>query len=287
MFQSKTPLLLLLVNLLAVNANPTLTFKTSKPFGKPVSVSFENASPTSNDYIGIYYHKKDDSLTVNPFDDGDLLFYVYTGTQSQERDPDMKTGSGTVTFNGVDPSEEDDDQWPLNPRRYKVCFMRQGDLNGSETGTLLGECKVLKIKMKKKKIRKLARKAVVRATKTEYHVGEEINVYFKLPFKSSNSWVGIYDSTNLDDYITWLYTGCNNVAGDQVKSTLWDLSNDCIAKKRKGVLDFNATSTGRDDDGWPLEAGNYTLKVQLYNNSPYAVYKQAKETFEVKEQDDS
>jgi len=199
----------------------------------------------------------------------------------------MKTGSGTVTFNGVDPSEEDDDQWPLNPRRYKVCFMRQGDLNGSETGTLLGECKVLKIKMKKKKIRKLARKAVVRATKTEYHVGEEINVYFKLPFKSSNSWVGIYDSTNLDDYITWLYTGCNNVAGDQVKSTLWDLSNDCIAKKRKGVLDFNATSTGRDDDGWPLEAGNYTLKVQLYNNSPYAVYKQAKQTFEVKEQDDS
>jgi len=281
MFQSKTLLLLLLVNLLAVNADPTLTVKKRKPFGKPVSVKFETDSPTSNDYIGIYYHKKVESLTANPFDDKQLLFWAYTSTQSQEWDATIKTGIGTIKFNGVDPSEEAEDQWPLNPRMYKVCFMREGDVNGTETGTLLGECKVLKIKMNKKKIVRVANKAVVRANKQEYQVEDEINVFFKLPFKAVNSWVGIYNSSKPDDLITWLYTGCNNVAGDQVDSTT--KSNDCKARKKTGTLDFNATNTGRDNDGWPLDAGTYTLKVQLYNNSPYKVYKQAEETFEVKE----
>jgi len=283
MFQSKTPLLLLLVNLLAVNADPTLTFKTRNPFGKPVSVKFDTASPTSNDYIGIYYHTKDDSLTANPFDDYEAMFWAYTSNQSQEWDSDIKTGSGTIIFNGVDPSEEGENQWPINPRMYKVCFMRANWVNNTETSTLLGECKVLKIKIDKKQIRKVDKKAEVRAKKSEYQVGEEVNVLFKLPFTVANSWVGIYNTTNLDDYITWLYTGCNNVAGDQVDSP--SKSNDCIAKKRKGKLNFNAINTEYDNTaiGWPLKAGNYTLKVQLYSNSPYAVYEQAKETFEVKE----
>mmetsp|Transcript_31338 Transcript_31338/g.37289 ORF Transcript_31338/g.37289 Transcript_31338/m.37289 type:complete len:286 (-) Transcript_31338:291-1148(-) len=284
MFQSKTPLLLLLVNLLAVNAQTNLSFAKNWPFGKPVSVKFDTASPTSNDYIGIYYHTKDDSLTANPFDNYDTLFWAYTSTKTQEWDEEIEKSEGKILFNGVDPSEQGEIYWPMNPRMYKVCFMREGDVDGTETGTLLGECKVLRIKMNKNKKKKVAKKAVVRAKKPEYQVGDEVNVFFKLPFKVANSWVGIYDIKNLDDSITWLYTGCNNVAGDQVD--IPSKSNDCIAKRKKGALDFNATNTGRDDDGWPLKAGTYTLKVQLYNNSPHAVYKQAKETFEVKENDD-
>jgi len=274
MFQSKTPLLLLLVNLLAVNADPTLTFKTRNPFGKPVSVKFDTASPTSNDYIGIYYHTKDDSLTANPFDDYEAMFWAYTSNQSQEWDSDIKTGSGTIIFNGVDPSEEGENQWPINPRMYKVCFMRANWVNNTETSTLLGECKVLKIKIDKKQIRKVDKKAEVRAKKSEYQVGEEVNVLFKLPFTVANSWVGIYNTTNLDDYITWLYTGCNNVVGDQVDS------EGCVATKKKGKLNFNAINNG---DKWPLKADTYTLRVNVYNNYPYELYKQAEETFEVKE----
>mmetsp|Transcript_31337 Transcript_31337/g.37288 ORF Transcript_31337/g.37288 Transcript_31337/m.37288 type:complete len:275 (-) Transcript_31337:303-1127(-) len=274
MFQSKTPLLLLLVNLLAVNAQTNLSFAKNWPFGKPVSVKFDTASPTSNDYIGIYYHTKDDSLTANPFDNYDTLFWAYTSTKTQEWDEEIEKSEGKILFNGVDPSEQGEIYWPMNPRMYKVCFMREGDVDGTETGTLLGECKVLRIKMNKNKKKKVAKKAVVRAKKPEYQVGDEVNVFFKLPFKVANSWVGIYDIKNLDDSITWLYTGCNNVVGDQVDS------EGCVATKKKGKLNFNAITNG---DKWPLKADTYTLRVNVYNNYPYELYKQAEETFEVKE----
>jgi len=274
MFQSKTPLLLLLVNLLAVNAQTNLSFAKNWPFGKPVSVKFANASPTPNDYIGIYYHTKDDSLTANPFDNYDTLFWAYTSTKTQEWDEEIEKSEGKILFNGVDPSEEGEIYWPMNPRMYKVCLMREGYVNNTETGTLLGECKELKIKIDKKQIRKVDKKAEVRAKKSEYQVGEEVNVLFKLPIKVANSWVGMYNTTNPEDDIMWLYTGCNNVVGDQVDS------EGCVATKKKGKLNFNAITNG---DKWPLKADTYTLRVNVYNNYPYELYKQAEETFEVKE----
>jgi len=278
MFHVKVTLSLLLVNLLAITAK--LKVPKKHPFGKRVKVEFTVDEATKDDYIGIYNYKKGDPLDTNPFGE-DIQFYVYLcGSQDRVTCAAVEDGSGTVVFDGIDPTEEYYDQWPLNPRSYKVCHVRQGeDSNGDETGELIQNCKAMKVRISKKKKKKVTNKAYVKAVKNTYDFEETIEVDFDLAFKSQNSWVGIYTLDDLEDTIMWVYTGCNNVLGDQIESD--DDSNDCIKKRRKGLVTFDETNTGRSSQEWPLPVGEYVLKLEYYNNSPHDLFKQAEDTFSV------
>merc|ERR1712160_98430 len=97
-------------------------------------------------------------------------------------------------------------------------------------GELIEKCKKLKVKLSKKKKKKLKKKASVQAVKQKYGKGEEIEISFNSVMKSQNTWIGIYPK-NDDNYYMWVYTGCNNVLGDQEDSD--DKSNDCIKKRKK------------------------------------------------------
>lgn len=285
MFYAKITLSVLLANLIAVAS--VLKVPKKRPFAKRIKVEFTVDEATKDDYIGIYYYDTgppyyydEGPLDTNPFGE-DLMYYVYLcGSQERVMCDAVQDGTGTVFFDGLDPSEEYEDQWPLNPRRYKVCHMRQGeDDDGNETGELIQACKKMTVKMNKKKRIKVENKASVEAVKNTYNVDEKITVKFDLAFKSQNSWVGIYDLDPNGDELMWVYTGCNNVLGDQVQTG--DESNDCIKKKKKGQVTFDESNTGRSSQEWPLPPGEYYLKLQYYNNSPYDLYKQADFTFSV------
>jgi len=278
MFYVKVALSILLVHLLAVTAKLKVPKKI--PFGKRVKVEFTVDNATEDDYIGIYRYNKGDPLDVNPFGE-DLQHYVYLcGSQDRIICAAVEDGFGTVFFDGVDPTEEYYDQWPLNPRKYKVCYMRQGtDSNRDETGELIQDCKEMKVRISKKKKKKVKNKAFVKTVKKTYNFNKTIKADFDLGFKSPNSWVGIYTLDDLENEIMWVYTGCNNVVGDQIVTG--DESNDCIKKGRKGQVKFDESNTGRAPQDWPLPVGEYMLKLQYYNNSPHSLSKQAEETFSV------
>jgi len=271
---------LILVNLLAVTGK--LTFPSKVEFSEPIEVEFEYENATIHDYIGIYDNKNGDGLDVNPFG-RDLYYYTYfCASQDRVHCAALDDGKGSVVFNGVDPSEENDEQWPLNPWKYKLCHMRQGsDDNNKETGELIGKCKKLKVKLKKKKKKKIKKKGFVRAVKPEYDHGEEIEISFDAVIKSQNSWIGISQKNNDEGTQMWVYTGCNNVDGDQEDSD--DESNDCIKKKRKGKVTFGPDNTGRDGDdiNWPPPRGDYYIRLNYYNNPSFNLYKEGDETFTV------
>jgi len=279
---------LLLVNLLAVTGK--ITFSSKVNFAEQIEVEFEYKNATKHDYIGIYDYNKGDDLSINPFNETFLYFYTYfCASQDRVHCAALTAGKGSVVFNGVDPSEEDDDQWPLNPRKYKLCHMRQGSDNNNnetrpgyengETGELIGKCKKLKVKLSKKKKKKYEKNGFVRAEKLEYDQGEKIKISFNSVMKSQNSWIGIYKKNNHEEM--WVYTGCNNVLGDQEDSD--DKSNDCIKKKKKGKVTFGPDNTGRADFEWPPPAGEYYIQLHYYNNSPYDLYIEGDETFTVKD----
>jgi len=143
---------LLLVNLLAVTGK--ITFSSKVKFAEPIEVEFKYKNATIHDYIGIYDYNKGDDLSNNPFNET-LQYYTYfCASQDRVHCAALDVGKGSVVFNGVDPSEENDEQWPLNPRSYKLCHIRQGYENGKETGELIGKCKKLKVKLIKKKKKK-------------------------------------------------------------------------------------------------------------------------------------
>jgi len=282
MLNAKTTLPLLLVNLLAVTADTSVNVKSKIHFSRPVVVSFNVDNPTTNDWIGIYKTNPKDSLSTNPVD-RKLLFWAYTCSdrKSLPLDPTALT-TGTVTFNGVDPSEEYWDQWPLNPRKYKVCLMRKTIDQSVEEGVeLLADCVPLKINLGNKKKNKATNKAKVYALEPVVKFDVPFQVFFDSRFKVSNSWVGIYLPDNLKTEVMWVYTGCDNVLGDQELHPTWDSSNDCIKKRKKGTVNFNATNTGRASQDWPLPVGEYVVRLEYLNNKPYWLNKQAKTKLKV------
>mmetsp|Transcript_19507 Transcript_19507/g.23244 ORF Transcript_19507/g.23244 Transcript_19507/m.23244 type:complete len:291 (+) Transcript_19507:131-1003(+) len=282
MLNAKTTLPLLLVNLLAVTADTSVNFKRKIHFGRPVVVSFNVDNPTTNDWIGIYRTNSKDSLSTNPVDTK-LRYWAHTCSGVQELDQSSSCArprtTGTVTFNGVDPTEEYWDQWPLNPRKYKVCLMRKTiDDNVEEGIELLADCVPLKINLGKKKKKKVANTAQVYALEPVVKYGVPFQVFFDSRFKVPNSWVGIYLPDNLKTEVMWVYTGCDNVLGDQElkpPDPTWVSSNDCLKKRKKGTVNFNATNTGRASQDWPLPEGEYVVRLEYLNNKPYWLNKQA------------
>jgi len=274
---AKYKLLLLLVNLLVVTA--VLIVPKEVNFGERIAVRFEVIEATEGDYIGIYNYTRG-SLTANPFDE-DLQYYVYLcGSQESVTCDAVEAGSGTVFFDGVDPTEEFWDQWPLNPREYKVCHMRQFfDDNSFETDELIQDCKVMTVEICEREKRMVQRLAFVRAGKNTYNLDEKIVVEFDAIFGYPNSWVGIYSVNNLLWEAMWVYTGCNNVSGDQVETP--EKSNDCIQTKMRGEVTFDDSNTGSSSQEWPLPKGEYVLKLQYFNNSPFTLNITAEETFSI------
>ena len=272
---------LLLVNLLAVTGK--ITFSSKVKFSEPIEVEFEYKNATRRDYIGIYEYNKGDDLNNNPFNTRtlhDLHYFTYfCGSQSAGHCAALDEGNGTVVFNGVDPKEEWSHQWPLTPRSYKLCHMRQGsDENSNETGELIGKCKILKVKLSEDKKKKLKNDGFVRAEKSEYQYEEEIEISFNSVMKSQNAWIGIYQKKITRERM-WVYTGCNNVTGDQENN--YKMTNDCIKEKKKGKVTFGPNNTGRADMDWPPTPGEYYIRLNYYNNDPHDLYIEGDETFTV------
>ena len=269
---------LLLVNLLAVTGK--ITFSSKVKFSKQIEVEFDKVKDaTIHDYIGIYEYNKGDNLNNNPFNER-LQFYTYfCASQKGVECAALGKGNGSVVFNGVDPDEGYKDQWPLNPRSYKLCHIRQGYENGKETGELIGKCKKLKVKLIKKKKKKIfGGYGFVRAEKSEYDYEEEIEISFNSVMKSQNAWIGIYQKKITRERM-WVYTGCNNVTGDQENN--YKMTNDCIKEKKKGKVTFGPNNTGRADMDWPPTPGEYYIRLNYYNNNPHDLYIEGDETFTV------
>ena len=137
MLNVKTTLPRLLVNLLAVTAEKSVTVKKQIAFSKRVVMSFNVNIPTTKDQIGIYRSDTNENLSANPFENEDCMFWAYTNSATQGNIFDDARTTGTFTFNGIDPSEEDWNQWPVNPGKHKVCLMREStDENDDELGEL-------------------------------------------------------------------------------------------------------------------------------------------------------
>ena len=272
---------LLLVNLLAVTGK--IKFSSRVKFSKQIEVEFDKVKDaTIHDYIGIYEYNKGDNLNNNPFNER-LQFYTYfCASQSRVECAALGKGNGSVVFNGVDPDEGYKDQWPLNPRSYKLCHMREGsDGNGKETGELIGKCKKLKVKLSRKRKEKIKNDGFVLAEKS-YKEGDKIEISFNSVMKSQNSWIGIYQKNithPTNEKYMWVYTGCDNVLGDQ--KNIKGMSNDCIKKKKKGKVTFGPDNTGRAALDWPPPPGEYYIRLNYYNNDPHDFYIAGNETFTV------
>jgi len=264
----------------------TLTVKRTA-FTKPVSVEFTINDAENLDWMGIFYYSKGDDLEANPGHEDDL-FWTYTCGSQESSGCDAVT-DGIVTFNGVDPVEESGNQWPINPGKYKVCHMREGeDDNGDETSELLQPCKILDIKLSKKWPKKVNR-ATIESKKTKYTRGSKITAKFNAKLSIPNGWVGIYNATvptnatEDESLMMWVYTGCNNVNGDQAGEGVIDedKSNDCIKMKKKGKVNFTGGNTGRAPTEWPLPEGEYYLRLEYYYNHPYHLFQNSTKTFMV------
>lgn len=253
----------------------TLTVE-KKRFTEPVDVEFSTDDATNQDWIGIFTYIKEENLEEVP--SGSSQFWTYTcGTQTWIEDTCEAVPNGKVTFDGVDPDEGSADQWPINPGKYTVCHMRE-DMAGATL--LIQPCKVLTIQLSNKWEKKAQKKASVKALKTEYKVDEKIKVKFDAKLKIPNGYVGIYRADD-DKEMLWVYTGCNNVKGDQEGPGEIDeeKSNDCIKTKKKGKVSFSKKNTGRSGIDWPLPVGEYYLRLQYYNNSPQDLFKESKDNF--------
>jgi hypothetical protein len=267
----------------------TLTVNKKQKYTKPVSVSFTISDPSDMDWFAIYKYTIDDPLDYNPWDaDEDLLFWTYAcGTQ--DRGDCSAISDGEVVFNGVDPTEEYDDQWPMLNGMYKVCHFREGeDDEGDETAELLQPCKPFNVRFTSRFKSKWPTGSV-EPVKSTYDEGETVVAQFDAGTYVPNGWIGIFKKgeTNPSDYLVWIYTGCNNVVGDQDGDGVVDdgKSNDCKKMRRKGKVTFNENTLYRNgpEEDWPLPAGEYFLRLQYKNNTPYNLYKDSTTTFTVVE----
>jgi len=265
------PCILALLFIAACQGQPDLTVKKSTKFTKPVIVNFRNNNPKNDDRIVIFNYSDEDDLEVYPSGEAEMFSSrtcrVMTWPECEA------VADGTVTFNGVDPSEEVSNQWPMNPRKYKVCHVRGWDEE------LIQPCKVFEVKFPNK-MKNKTKSAMVKAVKEEYEYKENIVVEFNANLMVPNGWVGLYDVNSNGAYESmWLYTGCNNVEGDQTSKGA--RSNDCMKTKKKGKVRFRRANTGRSVDSWPLDVGEYYVRLEYYNNYEEKLSKTAEKTIKI------
>jgi len=241
-------------------------------FNYPASIT-----PKEDDWIGIFVN--DDNV---PLDKGDsnekhLAFWTYTcNTQSEPcLDPQK---SGKVIFDVKDPKIEYYYKWPLPSGRYRACL-----LNNNKEYDIIGSCKKFSIKLRGKQ-KKMVKLAKVKLLQTEFKYKDTIRASFNNPAITRNSMVQIYNYTKnfpelaeIRDPLMWVYTGCNNVRGDQTETC------NCAKKKKKGIVTFYKGNTGRSKVDWPLSPGRYSMLITFDNNLPYENIKSSSTFFDIKD----
>lgn len=269
-----------------------LSVKKNIAFGRGFDVSFDIEKPKAKDWIGIYKHD-DTKMNVNPFGKArtPTLYWMYTcGSQDPKACP--KLSSGTVRFDGEDPTAEGMDVWTIRPAEYKMCLHRKRRMgnDGEQTAELIGPCTKFYVKLNNSKKKQLSKGSYISSKKTMYEHGETIEAIFKTKTVIQDIWVGIYKKyphipiptietqalPGLGEPEIWVYTSCNNAIGDQ------EQSRHCSKRLRNGMVSFNASNTGSSKQDWPLSPGEYFMAINFYCNYPFKVFKSATKSFKVK-----
>eukprot|EP00551_Chaetoceros_affinis_P006430 CAMPEP_0203683696 /NCGR_PEP_ID=MMETSP0090-20130426/47657_1 /ASSEMBLY_ACC=CAM_ASM_001088 /TAXON_ID=426623 /ORGANISM="Chaetoceros affinis, Strain CCMP159" /LENGTH=535 /DNA_ID=CAMNT_0050552851 /DNA_START=140 /DNA_END=1748 /DNA_ORIENTATION=+ len=242
-------------------------------FSSDIVVSFTNDAPSSKQYLAIY----DATETLYPGDD-ELFFTNMCGNQ-YGLGPTIcpPQSSGSVTFAAPDPSVEYYAEWALNPGYYTVCLMEYSDSAPIFTAIV---CKNFLIK----KLRGgTLSSSVVASSQSSYAYDESISVSFSVPIATQNAWIGVYRSDEADNSMRaipepmgWVYTACNNVAGDQSET------NDCAATATSGTVDIDGRfGSAGWQEYWPFPDGTYRVCLSYYNNEPYKKFVCSEDTFAI------
>jgi len=264
--------------------------KNKYQFDQAISVRFTYPNsyvPKNRDWVGIF-KDTDRSLPLTTYPGGGYLsFYLRICNQQNAPCPNSSPlpSTGTLKFYVTDPDSENNNQWPIPLGRYRACLIDDGASDNVSSGnfTVVGECKKFRVQ-KSKKSQNMARKSRVRVLKTTYAYKETISASFKNDKKITNAWVGIYEySTTLkkvdreiiDNPLLWVYTGCNNVDGNQ------PTSHNCGKKKKHGQVDFREDNTGRAELDWPLPPGKYMMIFSCDNNNPHLNIKFNRTAFDI------
>jgi len=257
----------------------TVTVKNKKKlqYDQAINIKFnypEDYAPKNRDWVGIFEDTNPSlPLTTYPESDDNLSFFLRICNQYDAPCPALPLPTtGTLKFYVTDPSAEYEKQWPIPIGKYRACLVDDGGSGDESTGDyqVVGSCMKFRVKGTKKS-KDMARKSRVKVLKTTYNKEETISASFRNARKITNAWVGIYDfdadlkkgNSTVDDPLMWVYTGCNNVMGNQ------DTSNNCAIKKKDGQVDFKEDNTGRSAVDWPLREGKYMMMISLDNNSPH------------------
>lgn len=116
---------------------------------------------------------------------------------------------------------------------------------------------------------------------SSYNVGETIGATFYASVAIQNSWIGVYRVSDADNSmnvipepLAWIYTACNNVAGDQNEN------NDCAARKTSGLVHIDGRfGSDRWLGNWPLPIDTYHVCLSFYDNEPFEKFVCSEGTF--------
>mmetsp|Transcript_14745 Transcript_14745/g.16893 ORF Transcript_14745/g.16893 Transcript_14745/m.16893 type:complete len:295 (+) Transcript_14745:92-976(+) len=251
----------------------TVEKKNKLQYDQAINIKFDypqDYAPKDRDWVGIFEDTNPSlPLTTYPESDGNLSFYLRICNQSDAPCPALPLPTtGTLQFYVKDPSAAYEKQWPIPIGEYRACLVDDGGSGNEYTGNyqVVGSCMKFSVK-KSRKSRKMVSKSRVKVLKSTYNYEETISASFKNARMITNAWVGIYDydadlkkgDPGVDDPLMWVYTGCNNVMGDQ------NTNNNCAVKKKHGQVDFKEDNTY----GWPLPEGKYMVMISFDNNSPH------------------
>lgn len=243
----------------------TVEKKNKLQYDQAINIKFDypqDYAPKDRDWVGIFEDTNPSlPLTTYPESDGNLSFYLRICNQSDAPCPALPLPTtGTLQFYVKDPSAAYEKQWPIPIGEYRACLVDDGGSGNEYTGNyqVVGSCMKFSVK-KSRKSRKMVSKSRVKVLKSTYNYEETISASFKNARMITNAWVGIYDydadlkkgDPGVDDPLMWVYTGCNNVMGDQ------NTNNNCAVKKKHGQVDFKEDNTY----GWPLPEGKLHKKA--------------------------
>lgn len=269
----------------------TVNNRKKLQYDQAISIKFNypnDYAPKNRDWVGIFEDTDPSlSLTEYPQSDDNLSLFLRICNQKDAPCPDSSLplpSTGTLKFYVTDPSADYEKQWPIPIGKYRACLVDDGGSDNVSTGNyqVVGSCMKFRVKGTKKS-KDMARKSRVKVLKTTYDYEETISARFRNAKRITNAWVGIYDfdaglkkgNPTVDDPLMWVYTGCNNVLGNQITN------NDCAKRTRDGQVDFKEDNTGRSAIDWPLPRGKYMMMISFDNNSPHRNIKFNRTAFDI------
>lgn len=248
------------LQILPSTAEVFLKPRFNNKFGQMLRVRFTNEGETltSTNFLAIYNYRVDPVNSTTS-----ILWSGMCGDQtSWDTDLCPPQERGIVTFGVKDPYQGSDGYFPLNTGKYKVCLM-----DGDDVPYTVHVCKIFKVKG----IQKYVPDTTVTLSKNTFMFEESITLQTYSPAKLPNTWVAIYNATDVDDDSEelpdvypwyWLYTGCNNQLGDQPES------ENCSKRTKRNDISFEESTQDGYYGYWPIYPGNYIVCLSYYVNSP-------------------